>query len=204
MTSITFISDTHNQASSLRLEPGDILCHTGDMTNFGTGPELKYFEDWFASQTQFKHKICIAGNHDKGLDYRNGKTPFKFTDSSITYLCDQAVELEGIKFYGTPWVNEYGPWAFGLHSYELYYRFGLIPDNTQVLLTHTPPKKILDYCPEQDIYIGSEELLDVVKLRPNLVCHAFGHCHEHSGRYLGAHDITFINSSNGNTQTIFL
>lgn len=204
MTSITFISDTHNQAADLKLEPGDILCHTGDMTNFGSVPELKYFEDWFASQTQFKHRICIAGNHDKSLDYRNGKTPFRFTDPSITYLCDQDIELEGIQFYGSPWVNAYGPWAFGMTSLELEHKFKLIPSDAQVLLTHTPPKRILDYCPELDLYLGSEELLDVIKRRPNMVCHAFGHVHESSGRYLGIHDITFINSSSRDTQTIFL
>lgn len=53
-----------------------------------------------------------------------------------------------------------------------------IPENTDILITHTPPFGILDF--DDNINYGSEELLSRISVvRPRL--HLFGHIHSQHG-----------------------
>ena len=57
----------------------------------------------------------------------------------IHYLLDDVVEIDGKKFYGSPWCPNLSNWAFYKSSNELIERFSKIPD-CDVLLTHCPPQ----------------------------------------------------------------
>ena len=68
MSKITFISDTHGKHHEITddLSGGDILIHAGDIMNSGRHKEEALsFLEWFNSLDNYKHKIFIAGNHDR-------------------------------------------------------------------------------------------------------------------------------------------
>ena len=90
---ITFISDTHNKHKHLTskgmgniLGSGDILVHAGDCTSMGYTHEIEQFLEWF-SETDFKYKIFIAGNHDFGFEQQTD-IPQVYKDMGVIYLFD--------------------------------------------------------------------------------------------------------------------
>src|SRR5271166_4785835 len=143
---IVAISDTHEQHAQVVVPEGDILIHSGDFTNLGKIPAVASFAKWMGSQPH-KHKILIAGNHELTLQspYRNIVTNL-FKENGIIYLEDSGVEINGLFFYGAPWTPFFNDWAFNLprRGMELMAKWDMIPDNTNVLITHGPPKGILD------------------------------------------------------------
>jgi predicted MPP superfamily phosphohydrolase len=62
---IVCISDTHN--TNPAVPDGDLLIHAGDLSNDGTFEEIQAQLSWLASLPH-RHKIVIAGNHDRLLD----------------------------------------------------------------------------------------------------------------------------------------
>ena len=58
---------------------------------------------------------------------------------------DSGIEIEGIKFWGSPWSNQFGNWAFMADDITLYEQaWSKIPEDTQVLITHGPAKGLGD------------------------------------------------------------
>lgn len=195
MPRIICLSDTHNFTGQLSVPGGDILIHAGDATIRGTIDEIVLFNEWFANLPH-PHKIFVAGNHD-WLFETNNSFARKLLDSSICYLQDSFVEIQNLKIYGSPWQPRFFDWAFNLNrGAELAKKWKLIPDDTDILITHGPPFGILDEVPRQHFIenTGCEELRKrVEEIRPNL--HVFGHIH---GGY-GATEkfgVRFVNASN--------
>ena len=65
-----------------------------------------------------------------------------------------------------------------------------IPENTDILITHSPAYGILDF--DDGINYGSEEILERLPSLPNLKAHLFGHIHAQHGldeRHLTAEDL---------------
>ena len=60
---LTIIADTHGLHDEIKLKPGTMLIHAGDITEYGTEDEVVDFLKWFSKQP-FQYKIFIAGNHD--------------------------------------------------------------------------------------------------------------------------------------------
>jgi len=91
---------------------------------------------------------------------------------------------------------EYKGHTFGRnHGYKGYDFIGkywdMIPEDTDFLITHGPPKGILDLC--QSGNVGCDLLLEKVKeIKPKF--HQFGHIHETRGE-IEEDGITFINAS---------
>lgn len=84
----------------------------------------------------------------------------------------------GINIFGSPWQPEHINMAFNLPRGEaLRQKWSEIPDNTDVLITHTPPYGILDSL-EDGTHVGCEELLEAVAERVKPRVHVFGHIHE--------------------------
>ncbi|KAJ8924610.1 hypothetical protein NQ315_000760 [Exocentrus adspersus] len=114
--------------------------------------------------------------------------------TNCIYLEDSGVELYGIKIYGSPWQPEFGHWAFNLPRGEACLsKWNLIPDNTEVLITHTPPLGHGDLACS-GVRAGCVELLNTVQNRIVPKYHIFGHIHEGYG-VTSDGKIIFINAS---------
>lgn len=194
MTRIVAISDTHNRLDEVDIPDGDILIHSGDATNAGTVKELVKFRDELTDlKKRFQHIIFVAGNHDLGFEDNPYVSRSLILESGAIYLQDTSVELEGIKFHGSPHQPYYGGWAFNIKSeLELYQKFWLIKSDVNVLVTHSPPYSILD-SNAHGILCGSTALLTrVEEVKPRF--HIFGHIHENAGKTVIG-PTTFINAS---------
>lgn len=187
---IVCLSDTHNE--QFDVPEGDILIHAGDATIRGTVEEVSEFNAWF-SLLPHKHKIFVAGNHD-WLFETNPVMARAILDKSIVYLLDSAIEIDGLKIYGSPWQPRFYDWAFNLdRGPEMAEKWDLIPAGTDILITHGPPHGILDRTAYGDL-AGCEELIKKVKeIRPQ--AHIFGHIHEGYGQ-VEDFGTTFVNASN--------
>lgn len=210
-----FISDTHMNHRRLKIEPCDILCHTGDFSMAGYMTEATQYLRWLAEQPA-RYKVFISGNHDfccqvktdgflQLVDEINieAQETGNSRRGNLIYLQDKQVDIEGIKIYGSPWQPWFHDWAWNFPRHHASYKlaaqktWGAIPDNTQVLLTHGPPHKIMDLVPRalpgEDPEVGCKYLLErVLQVQPQV--HAFGHIHEGYGvEHRGP--TTFINAS---------
>lgn len=158
----------------------DCIVHTGDFSNSDELSSDKFL-CWFAD-LPVKHKILIAGNHDKFVQHYNDRFRYKCLILGIEYLEDSGVEIEGIKFWGTPWTTIFYNWAFMLSEKDLAKTYSLIPKDTQVLLSHGPAQGILDFVPRVGGgHVGSLSLRNKVKRLKNLKYHIFGHIHCSAG-----------------------
>lgn len=178
---IVCLSDTHNCHDWIAVPDGDVLIHAGDATNRGTVEEIVYFNEWFAALPH-KHKIFVAGNHDWLFETDN-RGARRLLDDSIVYLQDSRVEIENLKFYGSPWQPRFFDWAFNLNrGAEMREKWRLIPEDVDVLITHGPPHGILDAVPRLSEIenTGCEELrarVEQIAARGKLKLHVFGHIH---------------------------
>lgn len=195
---ITFISDTHNKHNHLTskgmgniLGSGDVLVHAGDISSMGKSHEIKNFLDWF-SNTDFKYKIFIAGNHDFGFEL-GYEIDQDYKDKGVIYLQDSEVIIDGVKFYGSPWQPEFYDWAFNLPRGEkLAEKWSKIPGNTDILITHGPVYGLLDYAPMGG-HVGCEMLYQrVFEVKPKI--HVCGHIHSGYGQK-SIDGVEFLNAS---------
>lgn len=183
------ISDTHVKHGKLKVPDGDVLIHAGDMTGRGDPNDVVRFNSWLGTLPH-PTKIVIAGNHDfcfvKDLTARDLLT-------NATYLQDSGVTVGGLKIWGAPWQPWFYNWAFNIHRGKpIKEKWDLIPQDTDILVTHGPPKGILDLTDGNE-FAGCEELLLAVqRVRPKL--HVFGHIHEGYG-LLYKDGIQFANAS---------
>ena len=198
MPRIVCLSDTHNCNEQIVVPDGDILIHAGDATFNGTVEEIERFNDWFAGLPH-PHKVFIAGNHD-WLFERDNNAARSLLDESITYLQDSAAEVAGLRFYGSPWQPHYFFWAFNLdRGAPLAAKWSMIPEDTEILVTHCPPHGIWDTVARSFgvEHGGCEDLRDRVRElqgKGSLKLHVFGHFHHGHGRE--QHDqIVFVNAS---------
>lgn len=187
---IVIISDTHGH-HDFEVPPGEVLIHAGDGCKRGSLDEARSWGEFLAAQPH-PHKIAIAGNHDRCFESEPALAREQLP-ASLTYLCDSGCELEGLRFWGAPWQPWFLSWAFNLpRGPELARKWGLIPEHTDVLVTHGPPMGVLDrtYAGEP---VGCEELrAAVARVRPRL--HVFGHIHEGYGAEALAGTL-FVNAS---------
>lgn len=101
--------------------------------------------------------------------------------TNCIYLEDSEITIYGIKIYGTPWQPEFCKWAFNVPRGEpCLSKWDMIPDNTDILVTHTPPLGHGDYCCS-GVRAGCVELLSTVQNRVKPKYHVFGHIHEGYG-----------------------
>ena len=195
---MTYISDTHGKHEHLTskaynniLGSGDVLVHAGDCTNVGKVGEIKDFLDWF-SNTDYTHKIFIAGNHDFGFELVHDIAP-EYKEKGVHYLFDSEVVIDGLKFYGSPWQPEFYDWAFNLPRGEkLAEKWSLIPGDTDILITHGPAYGMLDWVPNNQ-QVGCQDLFHrVMEVQPKI--HVCGHIHcAYGQKYFN--NVEFLNAS---------
>lgn len=189
---IVTISDTHGLHNQLQLPKGDMLLHSGDVANIGSKQDVVMFLNWF-SQQDFQYKIFIAGNHDFYFERTVTKEIASLIPDNIIYLNDSGVTVEGIHIWGSPVQPRFGNWAFNRdRGADIDQHWQLIPANTDILLTHGPPKGILDKT-FQGLDVGCEMLLQrIEEIQPKY--NIFGHIHEAYGQ-VTKNNIHFINAS---------
>jgi 3',5'-cyclic AMP phosphodiesterase CpdA len=180
---------------------GDVLIHSGDISNKGGEKDVTNFVHWFQNIDDFQYKIFIAGNHDFCFEkvdephhrgdygWLNDLMDFdNLVESNVFYLQDEFIVINSpefsrpIKIYGSPWQPNFYDWAFNLPRMgdELKTKWDMIPDDTDVLITHGPPNEIRDFVSnwrQGDMNVGCELLRHQLDDRLNPVLHVFGHIH---------------------------
>jgi hypothetical protein len=117
--------------------------------------------------------------------------------TNCIYLEDSAVTLFGLKFYGSPWQPEHGGWAFNLSRGEqCLSKWHLIPDDTDILITHGPPLGQCDKL-QENRRAGCVELLATVQKRVKPMYHVFGHIHEGYGMCTDG-EVVYVNAATCN------
>lgn len=188
---IVLISDSHGQHHELQLPEGDMLVHAGDFTKMGKSFQAQDFLLWLERQP-FRHKVFVAGNHDFICE----KEPALFRSwvpASCIYLEDEAVEIEGVRIWGSPITPQFFDWAFNRErGAAICSHWVNIPEGLDLLVTHGPPAGILDRTAHGD-HAGCEDLLRRIEAaRPRYS--VFGHIHEAHGR-MRQGDTEFFNAS---------
>lgn len=170
------LSDTHNFHHDVIIPEGDILIHAGDCTDGGTRNETDNFLKWFSAQPH-QYKILVPGNHDF---YFEKPEYIERVPSNINLLIDDGLEIKGTNFWGSPVTPGMENWAFNKErGLEIRKHWQLVPPQTDILITHTPPYGILDEI-SSGIKLGCEELAQNLKVvQPKL--HLFGHIHHAAG-----------------------
>lgn len=216
---IVCISDTHSLHDNM-LHPipkGDVLIHAGDISNRGGERDVTNFIHWFRDIKGFDMKIFIAGNHDFCFERVNephhkgdydwlGELMSRenFFDSNVVYLEDNETTIESVEFsrpikiYGSPWQPWFYDWAFNLPRLgnELQEKWNMIPEDTDILITHGPPNGYGDFVNnfrQPNVNVGCELLTNRIEgINPTL--NIFGHIHEGYGMYTNG-KTTFVNAS---------
>lgn len=172
----------------------DLLIHAGDMSMMGTETEIEQFLKWYSS-IRAKYKVLIAGNHDFLFEKQRMIAKdllAKYPD--IIYLETEEVVIEGIKIYGEPRQPWFHSWAFNVERGEAIKRYwDAIPEDVNILVTHGPPKGILDMTMSGE-NVGCEDLLYRLPYLEQLKLVVFGHIHEHAGCEL-INGVYYVNAS---------
>jgi Icc-related predicted phosphoesterase len=196
---LCLISDTHGLHDQLDLPEADVLVHSGDLLNRGKLSELNSASLWLQEQKKkFREIVVVAGNHDFILQafMTEEKEHILRKDffPGMHYLRDSGVTIDGVNFYGSPWQPFFFNWAFNVQrGPDIKKYWDLIPVNTDVLVTHGPPKNILDMTIRGHSRIGCEELEQAVyRVKPKI--HTFGHNHGGYG-YKNFNGTEFFNAS---------
>lgn len=173
--SIIAFSDTHGKHRKLSSLPVDIAVFLGDACDYGNNVQFQDFLDWF-SQYPSKYKLFIAGNHELQWLYQPNEFLATFP-KNIIFLENRIIRLEGITFVSVVALIE-----------MIKTPILKIPEKVDFLLTHAPPKGILD-----DDFGCSKLLKYVLNIQPNY--HLFGHVHQFGNRTFLLDNIIFSNVS---------
>jgi len=180
---IWHIGDTHTYHGLLTIPDGiDMIIHSGDAAtardSIPNTAEFLSFIDWFKN-LPVKHKIFVAGNHDV-VTQRLRYWTKDIKDMGIHYLENDEVTIDGIKFWGSPYTPTFGrDWAWQMNRNKIGRVWDMIPDDTGVVITHGPPKGILDYTLDRHNKlesVGDSSLAKRIdEIKP--AAHLFGHVH---------------------------
>jgi Icc-related predicted phosphoesterase len=188
------LSDTHGNHRSVDIPEGDIIIHCGDFTRKSNYQEVMDFIQWY-SELKFSHKILVAGNHDRFIEKRKQEFLEIINGKDIIYLENQSVQLEGYKLFGSPYTPIFG--GIGAFTYpneeEAREIWDIIPDGSDIIITHGPPMGFRDYSKTENKNTGCAVLLEqILKIKP--AYHIFGHLHESYGIDYNE-DTVFVNAS---------
>lgn len=207
---IIAISDTHEQHNWLHkclhdpafIREVDMIICAGDTANnrspaLNHNPQLDFIQ-WY-SELPFKYKIYVPGNHNTS---ENRILKSVYEDLGIIRLIHESVTIENINIFGSPYTPTFGvDWAYNVNRNKLDNYWREIPDNTDILVTHGPPKGILDLTGRDHNnteQVGCKSLLNhVFRVKPQY--HIFGHIHDEkdifNNGYRDINGTRFINAS---------
>lgn len=196
----------HGRHDQLTIPDADILICTGDYTRVDRQSDVTEFLTWFAKQPH-AHKILIAGNHNRMAE----DNPVLFLrllkecalPHRITYLQDGGTEIMGLKIWGSPVSPSFCDWAFNRdRGAPIRAHWDLIPDDTQILVTHGPAYGHLDLVPAEyvqngrDRHQGCHDLREVIDTRlKRLKLHCHSHLHSEGCQTKVVNGVTFVNGA---------
>lgn len=190
---IVCVSDGHYVPAPTYVIPqGDVLIYAGDFTWIGSKVQVRAFNRWLRDLPH-PVKLVTAGNHDRLFSQQPAFA--RGLISNATYLQDEGVEIDGVKFWLSPWSPTFGDgWSFNAErGEEIRKKWELIPDDTDVLVTHGPPFGYGDMTARGE-RVGCEELLQQIQNRIKPILAVSGHLHEDHGiRSDGV--TTYVNAS---------
>lgn len=213
---ICHISDLHNRHRQIRwgdtdLSKIDVIVCSGDISGRGRRSEVENFFKWWRT-LPYQYKVLISGNHDLCFDPDiNGYDKDEFLPHYPDWLRDQleeykesyghhylenqGVEIDGIKFWGSPITPTFGyGWAFNKGRGDpIKEVWDKIPSDTDVIITHGPPLHMGDYAEMNQVFVGCEDLRKRIKIVKPLL-HFSGHIHEGYG-YAYDQDTNYFNGS---------
>ena len=169
---ILHLSDTHGLHHQIKdLPEADVIIHSGDISHNGDENEVLDFLNWYI-ELPYRHKIFVTGNHDLCLWDAEG---IEDLPDNLYFLQDRGVEIDGVKFFGLGYD----------HSEQL------IPNDTDIVVTHEPPVMILDR--SAGTHWGNAPLRNrIFDVKPRY--HLFGHAHKSYGT-IKQDGIVFSNAS---------
>ena len=184
------VSDLHGNLEGLDPSGMDAVLIAGDfsvMTGWSAthmAYQLFWVQDVFCKwcvsypKTMF---FVVPGNHDLFAEREDLRATITWP-RNVKLLVDEGCAFKGRSIYGVPWVPFInGGWAFEeAFPGHLKERFAAIPDNLDILITHSPPmilhRKIDVSMDTNSPHFGSVDLTDaIMRVRPRF---AFcGHIH---------------------------
>jgi len=198
---IVHISDTHGLhndktlSDQLKVIKADAIVHSGDFSHSNWDSTREFF-DWYLA-LDFEHKIVVPGNHDRFIERltTDAYARKELMPAGLNLLIDEEIEIDGVKFYGSPFTPQFYNWAFQLYGEEGIEKWKQIPDDVNVLITHGPAKGMLDTVSElKNDPLGCPFLKERIQQLPNLKAHLFGHIHGGYGRE-EINGVLYLNSS---------
>ncbi len=185
---IVAISDVHNRFHNLVIPECDLLLSAGDYSFHGEIAVVKSFHEWLNEQPA-KHIISGQGNHEVAVekDFARAEQVAKLACPRVHFVEEEEVIIDGIKIWCSPITPNFFGWAWNrARGEEIKSHWDKIPVDTNILMTHGPPYRILDTTNYVDGTIkervGCQDLLDAVKrIKPRL--HVFGHIHTGHGMH---------------------
>ncbi len=163
MMRVSAISDIHGDLN-IKVPRCEVLCICGDIVGLNDQRSMDASEHWFKNRfvewinsLPCEFVLIVPGNHDFYLEDLYKKEELntfnielaKLTNNKAIVLVDSIIDINGITFYGCPWINpipfQEGRWAFVEDSKNIHYQSILDCD---VLLTHDNPfnNEDLEYC----------------------------------------------------------
>jgi len=198
------MSDSHNKHNKVIVPKCDIFIHSGDWSGMGRESETRNFAKWL-NKLEAEYIVVVPGNHEVEFEKNLPHSLNWILDECprAHILIDRTIDIEGIKIHGSPVTPYFFDWAWNrsIRDDGMIYqppRYGgggsvfkqvphikphwdMIPEGTNILVTHGPPKGILDELVFPDgtpkgEHVGCPHLLDRIKeIKPDI--HIFGHIH---------------------------
>ena len=209
---IAVASDLHGHWYSLEYPDADLLIISGDIFDLYAMDRVVNARDQLAELKQlnlfltnhankYQKIIVIGGNHDDAFQIFPDESRKILT--AATYLQDEVCYFGGYKIYGSPWQPWLSNMAFNfINHYADYFGareqaeniWGQIPDDVNILITHTPPLYILDKT-TKGLNVGCQYLADRIESLGSLILHVFGHVHAGRG-FLEKDGLLHVNAAN--------
>ena len=132
-------------------------------------------------------------DHDLAVETMTGPLA---REAGVTFLSEGTYSFilkngSSFKIYVSPYTPAFGDWAFAYEPNEDRFNkqhhvaggrtstaTNPIPYDASIVMTHGPPKGVLDLCPQGNV--GCDNLLRAIQ-RVKPLMHCFGHIHESSG-----------------------
>lgn len=189
---VVAISDTHGlEPEPLDIPECDVLLHCGDVSPVHDDHEIHsqrhYFRESFLPWLEAapaEDIIWIAGNHDFFTQDPSFKVLLEECSPDVHYLCDSSVEVQGKKFYGSPWVPNLPSWAWHATTEQFERIADDFDRDADVVLLHGPPYNFgdLDYVHGAGPVGAFHTEKALHEVNPKLV--VCGHIHQGFGRHV--------------------